>query len=101
MKIKHFYLAKHSGSQGVVFDFSSAEIIEEQALFGGIPEYMDREKAEIEFGFYDDRINLYAWSLVVPFTDGSYDGYPQHYCWLYSTSKEYPYLTEFTDPYEE
>lgn len=101
MKTKHYYLAKHSGSQGVVYDFSRAEIIEEKALFDGIPDYMDKEKADIKFQFYDDRINLYAWCLVAPYVDGSYNGIPQHWCWIYSASAEHPYLTEFIDPYEE
>lgn len=94
---KKFYLAKHAGSNGVVYDFSNAEIIEERDLFAKMPDFMDVENAVFVYQFFDSRINFYAWCLVAPYKDGSFDGFPQAFCWIYSTSSEQPYISEFEE----
>lgn len=94
---KRFYLAKHAGSNDVVYDFSNAEIVEEKDLLSKMPEFMDVEKAEFVYRFYDSRVKFHAWCMVAPYKDGSFGGSTQQFCWIYSTSRKQPYISEFEE----
>lgn len=91
---KKFYLAKFSGSYGLICDFSKAEIIEESDLLKKMfADGFCRECYEFKYNGFDKRIGFHSWSLL-----SNYNGLArQHYCWIYSTSSEQPYISEFED----
>lgn len=99
MAVKRWYLTKCGGSQGLINDFSSAQVMEEKELFDSIWEGQDKDKAEIEpypddTRHFDKRIGFYTYMLVAPMKDGSCDEHKQYCKWIYSTSPEHPYLSE-------
>lgn len=97
MAKKRFYLVKHSGSYGMIDDFSQAEVIEERKLLEKMfSDGFGAEKFEFKYNGFDKRINFHSWSLL-----GNYKNHElQHFCWVYSTREETPYLTEYDDGWD-
>lgn len=94
---KYYYLAKFSGSYGIITDFSRAEVIEFKDLLQRMRKYgYDPETAEFEYKCFDERIGFHTWYLVAKL-----DGYDpkQFFCFIYSTTDKHPYLTEHEDCY--
>lgn len=103
MPVQRFYLIKISGSSGNVYDFSNAQIVDHDQLIEEVKilagEIMDYDKGEFKYSGFDSRINFHVYNFCCPYRDGSFDGYPQHFCWVYSTSAENPFLSEFDDKF--
>lgn len=86
-----FYLIKNSGSQGSIYNFKNARIVNIKEL-NDIAKEFDASNVRIEYYGFDNRINFHTWRLIGDNKD--YKGF--HLCWIYSTSKEYPWLTQAT-----
>lgn len=94
---KHYYLAKFSGSYGIITDFSNAAIVEHQELMIRMDAYgYSPDTAEFEYKLFDERIGFHVWYLLAKL-----DGYDpkQFFCFIYSTTDKHPYLTEHEDCY--
>ena len=106
MALKKWYLTKLGGSHGIIWDFSTAKVMEEKELFDSIQDYYYKDEAEIipypdDTSHFDKRIGLYTYMLVAPPLDGSCEGRKIFARWIYSPSPEYPYLAKYDDGYED
>lgn len=91
-----YFLVKVAGSNGCVYDFSHASVEDTNSLRKMItPWCTDANTAFIKYAFFDDRIGLHAWHLKADTKEYG----PQHMAWIYSQSKERPYLSEDFDLY--
>lgn len=90
-----WYLIKIDGSNGCVFDFSRAEVADDNRLreivksIGG-----DVDSMEFKYRCFDERIKMHSWNLLA-----DHSGYKkQHVVWVYSPTYEVPWLSEWNDP---
>lgn len=86
-----WYLIKVAGSGGIIFDFSKAEVADDEKLItlvkelGGVPDSM-----KFRYNCFDERIKMHSWSLLA-----DTKGYEQqHMVWIYSPTNEKPELSE-------
>lgn len=87
-----WYLIKIAGSTGLIYDFSRAEVADEEKLvewvkkLGGDPDSM-----KFKYNCFDERIMMHSWSLLADIKD--YE--QQHMVWIYSPTSDKPELSSF------
>lgn len=86
-----WYLIKIAGSNGNIFDFSQAEVADDNRLREIVKSFNgDEESIEFNYRCYDERINMHSWNLLA-----DHSGYKkQHVVWVYSPTREHPWLSE-------
>lgn len=86
----HYFVVKHSGSMGVVYDMSNTELMVGSRMIETCAQYGCASGSEIiRYKGYDSRIKLHAWQVLAYLPN--YD-HKSHIMWVYSYSPDVPYL---------